>query len=121
MGLLQLMPGTARDLGCAEPFNPDENLKAGTTYMAKIISELHLRGAIAFSEPDIYRMALVGYNAGPGYVYVAVRNMREGDAAQTWEVFKSWLPRATVKGRTPRANDAIAYSERILPLEPASP
>ena len=117
MGLLQLMPGTARDLGCTEPFNPDENLKAGTTYLAKIIAELHLRGAGGFSEPDIYRMALVGYNAGPAYGHVALRDMREGGAAQTWEVFKSWLPKATVKGRTPRANDAIAYAERILKPE----
>ena len=115
MGLLQLMPGTAKDLGCDLPFDPDANLKAGSTYMAKIISEIQIRGSLGFDEPAIYRIALCGYNAGPGYCYTAIRNMKEAGAAQTWEEFKSWFPKATVKGRTPHAKDAIAYAERIVP------
>jgi membrane-bound lytic murein transglycosylase MltF len=115
MGLMQLMPETAKMLGCDIPFDCDANLKAGSTYMAQIISEIHIRGGIGFEGDGIYRIALCGYNAGPGYCYTAIRIMRDAGAAQTWEEFKSWFPKATVKGRTARSKDAIAYAEKIVP------
>jgi len=116
MGLMQLMPGTARDLGCTEPFNPDENLKAGTTYMARIIAEIQIRGGLPYAEPDIYRMALAGYNGGPGYIYSALRISTEDGLPQTWASIKDTLPRATVRGKTIRVKDAVSYSEKILPI-----
>jgi soluble lytic murein transglycosylase-like protein len=118
MGLLQLMPGTANDLGCDLPFDCDANLKAGTQYLAQIYSEIRIR-TTGVDEADAYRMALVGYNAGPFYVYTALKNMKEKAAAITWDSFKAALPFAQVRGKTPRAKDAIAYAERILPLSSA--
>jgi hypothetical protein len=47
-GLAQLMPGTARDLGVADPFDPAQNVAGGGAYVAQI--------------------ALAAYNAGPGRV-----------------------------------------------------
>jgi soluble lytic murein transglycosylase-like protein len=56
-GLTQLMPGTARDLGVRDRFDPLENLLGGADYLARQI--LRFR--------DL-RLALAAYNAGPGRV-----------------------------------------------------
>jgi soluble lytic murein transglycosylase len=54
MGLMQLMPGTARELGVLDPFRADENVHGGARYLR------HLH--------DRYRswtFTLAAYNAGP--------------------------------------------------------
>ena len=56
-GLTQLMPGTARDLGVRDRFDPVENLNAGADYLARQIVRFQ----------DI-RLALAAYNSGPSRV-----------------------------------------------------
>lgn len=57
MGLMQLMPGTARQLGVADPFNADQNRAGGTRYIQQLMEKY---GNLP--------TALAAYNWGPGHV-----------------------------------------------------
>ncbi len=41
MGLMQLMPATARRFGAFDPFNPEQNIAAGTRYVTALMWEFH--------------------------------------------------------------------------------
>lgn len=57
MGLMQIVPGTAAELGLLEPFDAAANLDAGSEYLAWLIDRY---GGV--------ELALAAYNAGPGRV-----------------------------------------------------
>jgi len=57
MGLMQLMPETAVDMGVENPWNPDENIEGGTKYLHLLLKEF-----------KNLKDALIAYNAGPQVV-----------------------------------------------------
>ena len=57
MGLMQLMPDTARELGVQDPWDAASNLDGGTRYLAALLRE--------FGDAE---KALGAYHAGPAYL-----------------------------------------------------
>ena len=41
LGLMQLMPGTARRFGAFQPFDPEQNIAAGTRFITTLMWEFH--------------------------------------------------------------------------------
>lgn len=57
-GLMQLMPGTAKEMKVSDPFNPDQNIAGGVRYFRSLLKMFN--GNVVLS--------LAAYNAGPNQV-----------------------------------------------------
>lgn len=103
LGLMQIMPGTARWLeGKAESevpelegvsnllVNPEMNIHLGCYYDAMLFSRIKNTK----SGPDRQKMMFAAYNAGPRNLN---RSRRKSDAPQIWEEIEPHLPEETRK------------------------
>lgn len=79
MGLMQLMPGTARSLGVVCPHEPRENVLAGTRYLRSLYLE--------FGD---WPKAIAAYNAGPARV--AAGRFPKETRVYVRRVIASWRP-----------------------------
>jgi len=57
-GLMQLMPGTASDMGVLDAFDSNQNIHGGARYLSLLLQNFH----------GDERLAAAAYNAGPGAV-----------------------------------------------------
>jgi hypothetical protein len=113
MGMMQIMPGTADQLGLANPFDAVSNIRAGARYLRAQLDR--------FGRADL---ALAAYNAGPHR-----RSLREGrlpmigetlDYVQT--ILTNWsrlAPRTIEMASTDRA-EAAAAAVATSPLRQVS-
>jgi soluble lytic murein transglycosylase-like protein len=83
IGLMQLMPDTARTLG-VDPRDPHQNAEGGAQYLRELLAKYE-------GDPDQVLLALAAYNAGPGAVdrYHGVPPYRE-TREYILRVLKNW-------------------------------
>ncbi len=62
-GLMQLMPGTAQQLGVSDAFRPDQNIAGGTIYLDQLLARYD-----PLNDTRGLALALAAYNAGPAAV-----------------------------------------------------
>jgi hypothetical protein len=73
-GLMQIMPGTAKDLGVDDRLDPEQSITGGTKYYQQQLE--------TFDDPEL---ALAAYNWGPGNVKRALAKLRAKGREETWD------------------------------------
>lgn len=127
-GLMQLMPGTAAELGVTKPFSPVQSINAGVRYLAD--QYRHLAEITPYGSR--LRFALASYNGGRGYVNHALALARfdeglpfgygawrqAGSPAGCWQVWNNSArflshPACRVRGKRPDYRQITDYVHRI--------
>lgn len=80
-GLMQLMPGTAADVGVRNSWDPDQNVEGGTKYLSQMIKQFD--GNVP--------VALAAYNWGPGNMRKLIRKTGSTDINELMQ----YMPRET--------------------------
>lgn len=127
-GLLQLMPATGKEWGLKVPFDPEQNLTAGISFLCYLYNRFQEIPVFA----DRLRCAFGAYNGGPGYVNKALEIARGSTGLpakysawkaagslpgvwQLWAYASAFLahPKCRCNGRAPDYIQIVYYVEEI--------
>jgi len=103
-GLMQIMPGTAKDLKLDDPFDPSANIDAGSRYLRDQLK--------AFGD---VRLALAAYNAGPE----AVRKFAGIPPYPETQRYVAVVANRFIQLKT--GGNLQAFVKKVLEGSPASP
>lgn len=105
-GLMQFMPGTWKQMGKGDPFNPADSLAAGVRYMVALLNQLG----------DV-RLALAAYNWGIGNLTKAMNKAKSKD----WDKVSEFAPKETrdyvpkILGRVPLYRTVLGIVKNAIP------
>ena len=114
IGLLQLLPATAEELGFTkdELYSPERNLRAGIIYLYR----QYYRFPEIPNPVERIKFALASYNGGRGYINAALSLARKSSGPwREWNCAKAFLayPACRVDGKRPDYGQIISYVDRI--------
>ena len=108
MGLMQLMPKTAADLGVDNPWDPVQNIRGGVAYLGSLLRE--------FGDEVL---ALAAYNAGPGAVNRY--NQQVPPYRETQDYVRKITRRSDALPVSPRAGSGRPVIYKVLEVVDGTP
>jgi membrane-bound lytic murein transglycosylase F len=113
LGLMMLMPATARSLGVSDPMDARDSIQGGARYL----SEQRRRLPARIREPDRTLLALAIYNMGLGHVEDArVLTQQNGGNPDLWVDVRRYMPLLEQQYWYARASNGYARGSETVGL-----